>query len=150
MFGAVGCSGGVDRKIAWSGLIEIPTRTHASLERKKECLVHAEKGNYEMKTRMLIAAIFLATFPYVAIAKLCPDGTYVSGNKCKLAPDGTYVGGDRAKLCPDGTYVGGGKCKLVPDGSYVGGSKKTKLCPDGTYVSGTRCKLQPDGSYTGE
>ena len=36
--------------------------------------------------------------------KLCPDGSYVSGNRCKLCPDGTYIGGNRCKLQPDGSY----------------------------------------------
>jgi len=36
--------------------------------------------------------------------RLCPDGSYVSGNRCKLCPDGTYIGGNRCKLKPDGSY----------------------------------------------
>ena len=106
------------------------------------------KGN-QMKQLFSVVILSLAfTFSSSSLAKMCPDGSYVSGNNCKLAPDGSYVGGKKAKLAPDGTYVGGDKAKLTPSGTYVGGSK-SKLCPDGSYVAGTRCKLQPDGSYTG-
>ena len=73
-----------------------------------------------MKTKLLIMMLTLF-FTYQSVeAKLCPDGTYVGGNKCKLCPDGSYVGGSRAKLCPDGSYVSGTRCKLQPDGSYTG------------------------------
>ena len=101
-----------------------------------------------MKHGKLVATAACIFFSATANAALCPDGTYVAGNKCTLAPDGTYVGGNKATLAPDGSYVGGSRSTLTPDGSYVGGSKST-LCPDGSYVSGTQCKLQPNGSYTG-
>ena len=97
-----------------------------------------------------IAFLFaLSAFSSTAIAAMCPDGTYVSGDKCYLAPDGSYVGGGRPRLAPDGSYVGGGRPSLAPDGSYVGGSQK-RLCPDGSYVAGTRCRLMPNGKYVGE
>ena len=102
-----------------------------------------------MKIIGLPLAALLVALPSVAFAALCPDGTYVAGDRCTLAPDGSYVGGERARLCPDGSYVSGGECRLTPGGSYVGGNRST-LCPDGTYVAGRSCRLQPDGSYTGE
>ncbi len=102
-----------------------------------------------MKIIGLPLAALLVALPSLAFAALCPDGTYVAGDRCTLAPDGSYVGGERARLCPDGSYVSGGQCRLTPGGSYVGGNRST-LCPDGTYVAGRSCRLQPDGSYTGE
>ncbi len=81
-------------------------------------------------------------------SSICPDGTYVAGNKCTIAPDGSYVGGSTATIAPDGSYVGGSTATIAPDGSYVGGSRST-ICPDGSYVGGTSCQIQPDGSYTG-
>lgn len=52
---------------------------------------------------------------------LAPDGTYVGGTP-RLAPNGTYVGGSgRILLCPDGSYVAGERCVLTPAGTYVGG-----------------------------
>ena len=37
---------------------------------------------------------------------MCPDGTYVGGDRCNMAPDGSYVGGDGVTMAPDGSYVG--------------------------------------------
>ena len=51
---------------------------------------------------------------------LCPDGSYVSGDRCNLNPDGSYTSGSRSTLCPDGSYVSGSTCHLMPDGSYIG------------------------------
>lgn len=54
-------------------------------------------------------------------ATLAPDGQYVVGRP-QITPDGTYVGGNgRVLLCPDGSYVSGERCILTPDGGYVGG-----------------------------
>ena len=79
--------------------------------------------------------------------KMCPDGSYVSGDSCRLAPDGTYVGG-RPVMTPDGSYAGD-SYKLAPNGSYVGGSGNLKMCPDGSYVRGERCVMTPTGTYVG-
>lgn len=38
--------------------------------------------------------------------KMCPDGSYVGGDRCKMAPDGSYVDGDGWEMTPDGGYVG--------------------------------------------
>ena len=54
-------------------------------------------------------------------------------------------------MCPDGSYVSGNRCNLTPNGGYIGGrsSRNMNLCPDGSYVSGN-CKLTPSGRYVGE
>jgi hypothetical protein len=96
-----------------------------------------------------------------AAETLCPDGSYVAGQRCTLAPDGTYVGG-RPQLAPNGRYVGG-KPRLAPNNTYIGQGGEapgpgvsalpgphTLLCPDGSYAYGRRCKLTPGGRYVGE
>ena len=61
-----------------------------------------------MEIDMKISALLMALALVVsqsAIAAMCPDGTYVSGNNCTMAPDGSYVGGGKATMAPDGSYV---------------------------------------------
>lgn len=54
------------------------------------------------------------------LPRLAPDGTYVGGTP-RLAPNGSYVGGSgRTIMCPDGSYVSGERCRLTPSGTYVG------------------------------
>lgn len=83
-----------------------------------------------------------------APTRLCPDGSYVVGERCYLAPDGSYHGG-QPRMAPDGSYVAG-EPRLAPNGQYLGGYGPTRLCPNGSYVRGSRCRLMPDGSYVGE
>ena len=97
-----------------------------------------------LKILLMASAAFLMQ---PAMAKMCPDGSYVAGNTCKLCPNGKYVGGKKCDLNPDGSYTAG-KGKLTPNGSYVPGNKR-RLCPDGSYVAGNRCKLMPNGTYIG-
>ncbi len=112
-----------------------------------------------MKTHLSIPAFFMMVLFFTfqpAEAKMCPDGSFVAGNKCTMAPDGSYVGGNRARLAPDGSYIGDGHLRQERrnsgnrSGSYSMGSNRDRmsLCPDGSYVMG-RCKMQLDGSYTG-
>lgn len=53
-----------------------------------------------------LLAVSTVFFMQTAMAKMCPDGSYVAGNKRKLCPDGSYVDGSRCKLMPNGTYIG--------------------------------------------
>lgn len=59
-----------------------------------------------------IVALALAGVLTFAVAekahayKLCPDGSYVGGDRCTMTPDGGYVGGNSYELTPDGGYVG--------------------------------------------
>jgi len=43
-----------------------------------------------MSRVILFFACLVLSFPVGA--KICPDGSYVSGDECKLCPDGTYSG----------------------------------------------------------
>ena len=52
---------------------------------------------------LLIAAVLTVS---ASDMTRCPDGTWVSGDKCNRAPDRTYVGGDNIVRTPDRTYVG--------------------------------------------
>lgn len=79
--------------------------------------------------------------------RLCPDGTYVYGERCHMAVDGTYTGG-APQMAPDGSYVSG-RARLAPNGAYVGSAGRVILCPDGSYVAGERCMLTPNGTYVG-
>jgi hypothetical protein len=94
---------------------------------------------------MLIVLLLISE---VSWAGMCPDGSYVSSDRCTMAPNGSYVGGDRATMAPDGSYVGGSTSTMAPDGSYVEGNKAT-MAPDGSYVGGNRAILAPNGSYIG-
>jgi hypothetical protein len=72
----------------------------------------------------------------------CPDGSYVSGDRCVLAPNGTYVSrGGPVGLAPNSTFPIG---RIIPSTGRQGAT----LCPNGQYVIGA-CHLQPDGSYIG-
>jgi hypothetical protein len=96
---------------------------------------------------LLVAA--LAT--NAAASTLCPDGTWVAGDRCTLAPDGSYVGGGRAVIAPDGNWVGaepGSGAQITPDGSFVSDRARPQICPDGSWVAG-RCKLTL-GGWVGE
>jgi len=77
----------------------------------------------------------------------CPDGSYVSGDRCVLAPNGTYVSrGGPVGLAPNSTFPIG---RIAPStGAAVGARQGATLCPNGQYVIGV-CHLQPDGSYIG-
>lgn len=46
-----------------------------------------------MKTLTALALVLLVSGAATA-QTLCPDGTYVGGERCVLAPDGSYVGTD--------------------------------------------------------
>lgn len=41
------------------------------------------------------------------------------GPAIRMAPDGSFVPGN-PKLCPDGSWVGGDRCVQAPDGSFIG------------------------------
>jgi len=77
----------------------------------------------------------------------CPDGSYVSGDRCVLGPNGTYVSrGGPVGLAPNSTFPIG---RITPNtGTAVGVQRGATLCPNGQYVIGI-CHLQPDGSYVG-
>ena len=60
-----------------------------------------------MKYFMRVAVVAIMLFSAMAQAALCPDGTYVAGNKCTLAPDGTYVSGNAALASAHGAAANG-------------------------------------------
>ena len=52
------------------------------------------------------AALIFAVAQQADAWTMCPDGSYVGGDRCRMAPDGSYVGGDSYEMTPDGGYVG--------------------------------------------
>ena len=56
---------------------------------------------------LAIAGILIfATADHARAWTMCPDGSYVGGDRCNMTPDGGYVGGDGYEITPDGGYVG--------------------------------------------
>jgi len=110
----------------------------------------------------IIVALAHLLLSQSATAALCPDGTFVAGNRCRLAPNGKFISGDSPmRMAPDGSYTSGAP-RLTPKGNYIGEPARPKadpgrrprppvqrLCPDGTHAYGS-CRLQPNGKYVGE
>ena len=62
-----------------------------------------------MKIALCLAVagiLIFATAEQAHAWKMCPDGSYVGGDRCNMTPDGNYVGGDSWEMAPDGNYVG--------------------------------------------
>lgn len=55
---------------------------------------------------LVLASIMIFATTQVTAYTMCPDGSYVSGDRCQMTPDGGYVGGDGYEMTPDGGYVG--------------------------------------------
>ncbi len=104
-----------------------------------------------MKTHLSALVLFMMALLFTfqpAEAKMCPDGSFVAGNKCTMAPDGSFVGG-KARMAPDGSFIGDGHLRQERRNSENSSRRdRMSLCPDGSHVMG-RCKMQPDGSFTG-
>ena len=88
--------------------------------------------------KMIITTIVLFLTSTLAMSStLCPDGTYVTTERCQLTPKGDYIR-------DEGTGM-----RLTPKGDYIPNTGSMTLCPDGIYVAGKRCRLNPDGTYSG-
>jgi hypothetical protein len=100
-----------------------------------------------MTARHLVMIVFSGLF-WACSAEAgtqCPDGSYVSGDRCMLMPNGTYASsGGSVGLAPNSAFPIG----RIPPSNALAPQPRTTLCPNGQYVIGT-CHLNPDGSYSG-
>jgi len=86
--------------------------------------------------------LLLLSFGFVGsvnASTMCPDGTFVGGDRCQMAPDGSFVGvsgsNSGAIMCADGSFVAGDRCQMAPDGSFVGVTESSNNKRGGMYYN---------------
>jgi TPR repeat protein len=92
-----------------------------------------------MKKLILLLLLSFGFLGSVNASTMCPDGTFVGGDRCQMAADGSFVGvsgsNSGAIMCADGSFVGGDRCQMAADGSFVGVTESSNNKRGGMYYN---------------